>query len=140
MSIPEAVSTGVVTLEIKPSGYLKIEDGEVVSGSDDFSDGGVGTMLKETGTEHWKENNGGATNSSGFTALPGGIRFSVYAYKFGRFFSIGASGEWWSSSESSTTKAHSWILYYKDNDFSPSGDDGSGSFKNDGLSVRCIKD
>jgi hypothetical protein len=144
MSIPEAeveaVSTGVVTLEIKPGGHLKIEDGEVVGGSDgwdDSRDGGVGVghMLKETGTEHWKDNNGAATNSSGFTALPGGKRFSKLAYKFGKFRGIGVVGEWWSSSEASTTKAHSWSLW----DDLDSASDGDG-FKNDGLSVRCVKD
>lgn len=39
--------------------------------------GGVdiaGNKLKETGTTHWWDPNSGATNESGFTALPGGYR------------------------------------------------------------------
>ena len=34
----------------------------------------IGGEFKETGTKHWKAPNTGATNSTGFTALPGGGR------------------------------------------------------------------
>jgi len=36
--------------------------------------GTVGGKLKETGTLHWFSPNTGATNETGFTALPGGKR------------------------------------------------------------------
>lgn len=48
----------------------------------------VGGEFKETGTTHWESPNTGATNSSGFTGLPGGSRD-------GRFSGLGRSGVWW---------------------------------------------
>ena len=54
-----------------------------------------GGKLKETGTIHWTPPNAGATNSSGFTALPGGlIDPGGYTYNQGN------GGYYWTSSES----------------------------------------
>lgn len=36
--------------------------------------------LKETGTTHWNSPNTGATNETGFTALPGGFRYENGTY------------------------------------------------------------
>ena len=52
----------------------------------------AGGPLKEAGTVHWKSPNTGATNATGFTALPGGI-----CENNGTFTGIGYSGYWWSS-------------------------------------------
>ncbi len=53
-----------------------------------------GGKMKEAGTAHWDSPNTGATNSSGFTALPGGYRYSN-----GSFYYLGGIGYWYSSSE-----------------------------------------
>jgi uncharacterized protein (TIGR02145 family) len=53
----------------------------------------AGGKLKETGTSHWLSPNTGATNETGFTALPGGYRDHNYnAFKY-----IGEYSFWWSS-------------------------------------------
>ncbi|MFH1119425.1 MAG: fibrobacter succinogenes major paralogous domain-containing protein [Bacteroidota bacterium] len=95
--------------------------GELVSGG----------KLKETGTAHWNSPNTGATDEAGFKGLPGGGRSLD-----GIFNSIGQSGLWWTSTESSTTDA--WprgLSYNSELIFSSFWLD-----KNSGFSVRCIKD
>lgn len=56
--------------------------------------GVAGGKLKETGTTHWASPNGGATNESGFTALPGG-----YLNFYGQFVGIGYESYWWSATK-----------------------------------------
>jgi uncharacterized protein (TIGR02145 family) len=91
----------------------------------------AGGKLKEIGTNHWSGANTGATNLSGFTALPGGSRISN-----GSFFSdLHFEGHFWSRTESSGTFANSRFL------FSDSGQVSSFDYyKTHGCSVRCLKD
>jgi uncharacterized protein (TIGR02145 family) len=97
--------------------------------------GGVsvaGGKLKETGTTHWLSPNTGATNESGFTALPGGYRFLD-----GTSCNLGISGSWWSSTEYTYSYgAYLWSFGYIDCNASRSYNDG----KTSGFSVRCVKD
>lgn len=93
-------------------------------------DGIAGGKLKETGTTHWLSPNEGATNESGFTALPGGWRDSL-----GDFYSIGYYGAWWSASENSTSTACQQSV-----NNSQSGISGDCLNKNHGFSVRCLRD
>jgi uncharacterized protein (TIGR02145 family) len=86
--------------------------------------------LKESGTTHWPTPNAGDTNESGFTALPGGVRFEG-----GDFSNVGSLGEWWSSSESSSVNAGSIFLLDAVGGGVGRGQDG----KTDGYSVRCLK-
>jgi uncharacterized protein (TIGR02145 family) len=89
-----------------------------------------GGKLKETSTTHWYSPNTGATNSSGFTALPGGYRSSGGSFNY-----LGSYGYWWSSTVYSGT--HAWVRgLTHGNDRVYRGSDD----KTHGFSVRCIKD
>jgi uncharacterized protein (TIGR02145 family) len=89
----------------------------------------AGGKLKETGTIHWQSPNTGATNESGFLALPGGSRDIL-----GNFDDIGYFGSWWSSTE---VGMGAWYRYLSS---SNSQLTGVNFFKNFAHSVRCIKD
>ncbi len=90
----------------------------------------AGEKMKETGTLNWTSPNTGANNNSGFLGLPGG-----YRYFDGTFSLVGNYGDWWSSTETSSTDAWYRVLY------STLGDLAKNSLnKQLGLSVRCIKD
>ena len=80
--------------------------------------------------EFWSSPNTEATNSSGFTGLPGGLREND-----GSFASIGYNGVWWSSTEYSSTQGGSCGMNYGAASVNIGGDD-----KVEGNSVRCIKD
>ena len=73
---------------------------------------------------------GDGTNTSGFAGLPGGIRISS-----DDFYSIGAYGAWWSSSEFNTDKAWFRSLHNDYGNVYRNAND-----KRDGLSVRCLRD
>jgi len=90
----------------------------------------AGGKMKEAGTAHWSSPNTGATNSSGFTALPGGTRYSN-----GNFGSLTNYAYFWSSTEYSSSGAWSRLLYGNNayvNRYSGS--------KTDGCSARCVQD
>ncbi len=90
----------------------------------------AGGKLKEAGLAHWVSPNTGATNSSGFTALPGGFRFYD-----GSYGSIGSFGNWWSSTEFTNSTIPSRFIRF---DLSNIG--SSAYDKTCGFSVRCLKD
>jgi len=90
----------------------------------------AGGKLKEAGYTHWSSPNAGATNSSGFTALPGGIRSDV-----GSFHQFNTQGRWWTATGFSSQMAWRNTLSYNLEQVSRFTDN-----KGYGLSVRCIKD
>jgi uncharacterized protein (TIGR02145 family) len=90
----------------------------------------AGGKLKETGTAHWISPNTGATNETGFTALPDGSREAN-----GSFDYIGNIGGWWSYAENSM--ANSWIRSMYSNGTNVSR--GNVSLEV-GFSVRCLRD
>jgi len=90
----------------------------------------VGGKLKETGTNHWFSPNTGATNESGFTALPGGYRSNSGAYG-----NLGLSGDWWSSSMNQYGAIIDHGMYYNQSNLT------YGNYgKTEGYSVRCLRD
>jgi uncharacterized protein (TIGR02145 family) len=90
----------------------------------------VGKM-KETGPGHWTSPNAAATNSSGFTALPSGLRMSGDA----TFDFLGIHCYFWSSTEDAASTAWSRDLnYYSAMVLRTAAD------KRNGFSVRCVKD
>ncbi|MDY0315548.1 MAG: FISUMP domain-containing protein [Bacteroidales bacterium] len=90
-----------------------------------------GGKLKETGITHWNSPNEGATNETGFTALPGGCR-----YDDGNFNNLGYHGHWWSATEDGSYYAWVRVLYYNSSDV----DRGNYYVKGFGCSVRCVRD
>jgi uncharacterized protein (TIGR02145 family) len=89
----------------------------------------VGGSLKETGTSHWLNPAVGATNTSGFTALPGGNRDTDLG-----FLDLGNYGYFWSATQDGSPRA--W--YRRLNN------DNAGVHRNSsritiGYSVRCLK-
>ena len=91
----------------------------------------AGCKLKEIGIAHWNTPNAGATNETGFTALPGGGREASGSFTF-----MGRSGHWWSSTSYSYDRAYARGLASDDCAFfilNPYN-------KREGYSVRCIKD
>jgi len=89
----------------------------------------AGGRMKATGTQYWSFPSNGS-NSSGFTGLPGGFRNVD-----GTFGILGYNGFWWSATEENEQRAINRSIIYTDNLLSA----GSSS-KNQGFSVRCLKD
>jgi len=91
------------------------------------------TALKERGYSNWSTPNSG-TNSSGFTALPGGVRHGYpTAYVPGQFQFMIDDGGWWTSTTVSGTQTSVWMFYnYTSLEF-------INESLNCGSSVRCIK-
>jgi uncharacterized protein (TIGR02145 family) len=123
----------VSTNKLCPAGWHVPSDAEWTELADTL--GGVdaaGGKLKEIGTKHWQDPNAGATDETGFTALPGGFRLSN-----GKYDRIGFSGVWWSSTESdfNILNAWCWIMTYDESFIERIPDS-----KRRGFSVRCIKD
>src|SRR5574344_208767 len=122
-----AVKTG----KLCPTGWHVPSDAEWTELTDYLGGTSVaGDKLKETGSTHWSNLRTGATNETGFTALPGGYRLSS-----GSFLDIGSDGSWWSATESHTDYAWSRSMNYGSSDV-----DRGTNHKELGFSVRCVRD
>ena len=90
----------------------------------------AGGKMKEAGIAHWWSPNSGATNESGFTALPGGCR-----YYDGAFTNFRTTGYWWSSTQHIDGTAGNRNLSYANSSVGkPYG------YLDYGFSVRCLQD
>jgi uncharacterized protein (TIGR02145 family) len=119
-----------------PDGWHVPSDGEWTVLTDYLGGQSLaGGKMKEAGFDHWNSPNTGATNESGFTALPAGLRFPIS----GSYDEMGDHGRFWSSSD--------WEVYY------PGGNAWLRTLRYDytsigqgllplqfGFSIRCLKD
>ncbi len=97
----------------------------------------AGGKMKETGTTTWVSPNTGASNFSGFTAIPGGSRDPYYQeWRYSTFSNLGYNSSWWSATESNNITGYAAWLYNKESVFYH----GFQATKISGLSVRCVKD
>lgn len=115
-----------------PTGWHVPSDFEWTTLTNYLGEGNAGGMLKETGTVHWQSPNTGATNETGFTALPGGWR-----YVWGHF----GGAQYWGGFLSSTTSTTNYdyvLARYMHSNYS--NVQVTSIRKTDAYSVRCIKD
>ena len=92
----------------------------------------AGGKLKETGTTHWYSPNAGATNESGFSALPAGYRCSSSAY----FGGLGHGAHFWSASAYSSSYVYARHLYSSHSEVSRT----YYNEKQTGYSIRLVRD
>jgi uncharacterized protein (TIGR02145 family) len=129
------------TLNICPMGWHVPTDGEWTSliqfmvPTETLSVGPVqsptaGGKMKDTITALWYPPNTGATNESGFSALPGGFRFNV-----GNFADISSSTIFWSATEIYNDFA---LFRYLNTSSGNVGRDPN--YKSVGAYVRCLRD
>jgi uncharacterized protein (TIGR02145 family) len=86
--------------------------------------------LKESDTTHWLSPNTGATNESGFTALPAGGRDNSVD-----FLALYECSFFWSTEEYDSIRALYRTMWYDESYLSCERYN-----KKDGFSVRCVKD
>jgi uncharacterized protein (TIGR02145 family) len=90
----------------------------------------AGGKLKEAATSHWLEPNTGATNETGFTAVPNGYRGI-----FSGFTNLGETAEMWTSTADDEDWVWARVIYFNSAELHVL-EAGRAA----GFSVRCIKD
>jgi uncharacterized protein (TIGR02145 family) len=113
---------------LAPSGWHVSSDAEWRN-TTDFLGGEDAAGTKMKSSNGWTDD-GNGTNESGFTGLPGGCRDLN-----GRFGYIHKIGYWWSSTEYDNK-----LAWYRCIDKSPYYVYRTNYYKQNGLSVRCIRD
>lgn len=128
----------VATAKLCPIGYHVPSDAEwqtleLALGMDSESVNGLNWRnfpdnISLKSTTSW--NIPGSNDPIGFSALPAGFRF----YSNGHFESLGQQTDWWCTDEDSPTEAYRRGLFYFMEDIFR-----GPCPKNNGLSVRCVK-
>lgn len=123
-----AVNTG----KLCPAGWHVATDAEWTTLTNYLGgENNAGSKLRETGILHWENPNDGATNESGFTALPGGERDGG-----GSFYMIGTGASWWSSTIYSSN--NNWAMFWY-MDSTSSRFYRAPVHQRLGNSIRCVK-
>lgn len=104
--------------------------GETDADEDGWRGNDQGGQLKDTGMALWISPNRGATNESGFTAFPGGLRGIA-----GSFYNVGFDAYFWTATDCSGSNARYRNLTNDDGDIFR-----DCYLKYIGFSVRCVKD
>ena len=117
----------VDSLGLCPIGWHVPTDGEWMVMTDFL--GGPSVVGGKMKTNYGWGNDGNGTNSSGFSALPGGYRDDN-----GGFYSAGSYGVWWSSSPSGSNSWHRALSSSNEGIFRSDVD------RRNGYSIRCIQD
>ena len=119
----------VAARKVVPAGWKLPTESDIVSTLRVFLGSNAGTLLKESGTEHWLT--GGGTDLTGFSGVGGGYR-GADGLSFNDFQQVGI---WWSSASLESVgavfrlSANSSVLEFN------SGDNNST-----GYSVRLLKE
>ena len=119
----------VAARKVVPAGWKLPTESDIVSTLRAFLGSNAGTLLKESGTEHWLT--GGGTDLTGFSGVGGGYR-GADGFSFNDFQQVGI---WWSSASLESVgavfrlSANSSVLEFN------SGDNNST-----GYSVRLLKE
>jgi uncharacterized protein (TIGR02145 family) len=97
----------------------------------------AGGPLKATGSladgsGYWQDPNTGATNSTGFSGLPGGYRNHQGTFNYESRF-----GYWWSTTEHADSLELAWLFKLC---WGSTNVPRKSFIKQDGLSIRCVRD
>lgn len=124
-------STQMGAQGICPDGWHVPSDGEWITmimflGGYDPSGG----KIKEAGYDHWLPPNTNADNSSGFTALPGGMRYTIDSLTY----ELGMTAFFWTSNGNWDNTATSYWFYHNQGYAYR-----YALFHHDGGSLRCLQ-
>jgi uncharacterized protein (TIGR02145 family) len=92
----------------------------------------AGGKIKQGGDSHFLSPNIGATNHSGFTALPGGYSYATGSHYFSNIQKV---GYFWSSTADNETD-----VWFRSLSFAGEKINRYVNYKSTGASVRCLRD